>query len=367
MFSRDANDPAAVLLAGADPARVWRILERVVRDGMILLASDGRLEYANAPARRMLSREDDENDENDEEIARVARELWRRMADAEDGAAQRVEVMVSERPRVLYVEASGIEEDEGTGHILILKDARAVQALQEDLYLANRVRGLGELYTSMAHDLKTPVNAMTLTLDALRDSLLEDAGEAADRIDRIEHVDTVRDELTRFHRSIQAFLAQTAPPSDARRRFDLRRLVREVVRLSQTLAESREVRVRVDTSGAVMVLGFRDRLRQALLNVVVNAVEATPAGGEVRIGVATEDESTILSVCDDGPGIESARASHLFKMHFTTKPRGSGIGLFVARAAVVAHGGRIDARNRAGGGAVFEIRLPCDSSTPVIE
>jgi len=358
MSPTNPADPGAVL-PGTETGRLGRILERVVRDGVIFLGSGGRLDYVNGPARRLLS-------EDTAEIERLVATIVARIEEADGTGPHRVELTTSDGPRAVFVEPGWIEEDDCSGRILVLKDARAVEALEEDLFLANRMRGLGEIYASMAHDLKTPVHAMTLLLDTLRDSLARGAvSEEGAR--RLEDIDTVRDELARFHRSIQQFLSQTSPVGAARRRFDLRRLLREVARIAGPLARSREVRVRLDLgSTAATVTGFRDRLRQAFLNVVVNAVEATRSGGDVRIETRVGDRMIVTRVEDEGPGVDPDVASQVFTMHFTTKEGGSGIGLFVARAAVLAHGGEIELRNRPVQGARVEIRLPCGTTESVL-
>jgi signal transduction histidine kinase len=357
MSSTRPTLPPSGDLGSRDPARVWSLLERVVRDGIVLVGPDGRVEYANDLARQLLSEDEAESE------ALVAGILARLPGD--DRASRRVEIESAGETRVLLVEPSELADEEGARRLLIFRDARAVEALEEDLYLANRMRGLGELYASMAHDLKTPINAMTLLLDALRDSLVESPRGGDEESRQLEFVDTVRDELIRFHRSIQTFLSQTSPPSDARRRFDLRRLAREVARFAKPLAESRDVRLRLDLTEPATTLGYRDRLRQALLNIVVNGVEATPSGGEVRLVVRPMKGWNRVRVLDDGPGIDPARAERLFRMHYTTKPRGSGIGLFVARAAILAHGGSLRLRNRPEGGAEAEIRLPSGGAKAV--
>lgn len=344
----------------AKSARWQRILERVVREGIVVVGPDGRVEYVSEPARRLLS-------DDPAEVDRLVAVLRERVEERGVSSPVRVGIDTSRGPRNLFVETEAVQGNAGPGRIYVLKDASTVEVLEEDLFLANRMRGLGELYLSMAHDLKTPINAMTLTLDALRDSLVRGPDTEEEAARRLEEVGTVRNELTRFHRAIQTLLSQTSLSSiTRRRRVDLRRILREVARITGPLAKGRDVTLRPDLGDVSLPIdGCRDRLRQAFQNVVANAIEASPSGREVCIVARPRGPWIVTEVLDEGPGLPSALGDRAFQMHVTTKPGGSGIGLFVTRAAVLSHGGEIDLRNRRERGAVVEIRLPKHAAATV--
>ena len=110
--------------------------------------------------------------------------------------------------------------------------------------------------------------------------------------------------------------------------------------------------------GRVTVLGDRDLLHQALMNIVVNAVEATPSGGEVLVDASESDRHCRLKISDTGPGIPETVRKKIFQLYFTTKSGGSGIGLAVAYRSLQLHGGDITVKTEIGRGTTFELALP---------
>ena len=125
--------------------------------------------------------------------------------------------------------------------------------------------------------------------------------------------------------------------------------------------QAKQQRVAVETSlpeGPVPFTGHRDRLKQALLNIAMNALEAMPSGGHLAINLENSDGQIRIALRDSGPGISPELQSQIYKMHFTTKSGGTGIGLYVARSVVESHGGDIQVETAAGGGTCFQICLP---------
>ena len=108
----------------------------------------------------------------------------------------------------------------------------------------------------------------------------------------------------------------------------------------------------------VRVLAVRDALKQALLNLGINALEAMPDGGRLCLSIDAHDSQVVITVADSGPGIPPDLADKIFDMHFTTKSGGSGIGLHVARAVVESSGGQLQVSSEPGRGSTFRIGLP---------
>jgi signal transduction histidine kinase len=165
-------------------------------------------------------------------------------------------------------------------------------------------------------------------------------------------------ETQRIDRIVQQFLEYARPPRLVRETVDLGALVREVGERAFSLADSRGVRLEVDASGPGSARVDPAQLRQALDNLIRNAVDATPAGGRVSLAARREGAGHAIEVRDTGTGIEPAELPRIFDLYYTTKPDGTGVGLAVTQQIVTAHGGTIEVDSRPGAGTTMTLHLP---------
>jgi signal transduction histidine kinase len=154
-----------------------------------------------------------------------------------------------------------------------------------------------------------------------------------------------------------------------RRDNDLNEIVRESIELLSSLASSREVNLSSEiVSGELRFKGDRVQLQQVVINLIVNAIDATSAvpraKRKITVNTTRVEDFAEVAVADTGPGISIDKAERVFQPFFTTKPQGMGIGLSIARTIIEAHGGWIWTNNQIGGGAVFHIRLPLSNTAP---
>jgi signal transduction histidine kinase len=204
------------------------------------------------------------------------------------------------------------------------------------------------LLAGIAHEVRNPLGGMDLFAGILAEEL---AGrpEAA-------HAARVRAELANLERVVDEFLDfARARPLDLAP-VDLGGLGAEVRDLALSMAL--EQGVRLEVSGAGTALGDRERLRRAALNLVRNAVEASPRGASVEIAARAQGDRAELEVRDRGPGLSPQARARLFRPFFTTKERGTGLGLALAKKVADAHGGAIAIVDRPGGGTVARLALP---------
>lgn len=341
------------------------VLSGVMNVGMLAVGRTGRLEFANDMALDLLGCADES------EMRRRWPEL-RRVLDIGNG--WNAEVTKPKRGTVDLPQAGGTRflrlemhalRASSSGCLVLLRDRQAGDVLETDLLLASRMRSLVHVYRVLAHDLKAPLNAMQLTLELLADaSAYDDTPDGSAR--RRRHVEVLREELARLNRILQTMLDQREPMEAVSDRFDLREVIREIVVLLAPQARGQRVELRILLpDNPVCLQGYRDRLKQALLNVAINGLEAMPGGGRLEICLSAADAQVTVKIADTGSGIPDELVEAIDQIYFTTKSSGSGIGLYVARLVVESHGGEIIVQSETGAGATFTIMLPLRGEMPL--
>jgi signal transduction histidine kinase len=240
------------------------------------------------------------------------------------------------------------------------RDRDLLQAIETDLRLAAQLRALMRIYRGVAHDLRAPLNAMVLNLELLKRSLDPAAPPRPELPDKQQRwIVVIEQELQRLRRALDVLLAQTAPSSESAERFDVRDVLEEIHALLYPQARQQGVEIQVEVpESSVPVVAFRDQVKQAVLNIAINALEAMPEGGRLTLSLEADAGSARIRVSDTGPGIPSDLADRIFDMHFTTKQSGTGIGLYVARSMFEAQGGTVQTVRTGPAGTTFQLTLP---------
>lgn len=330
----------------------------LLRDvGVLLVDPDGHLDFANPRACELLGSPDHET--LLERWGEMRLVLHPALAPGEPAAAQLdLQVPAQSGPRTLRCWTYPLAPEEHPGFLLLLRDRVMIDALETDLLFAGQLRALSRVYGAVTHDLKAPLNAMVLNLDRLQAELRKGGGGSEGGKTQ-GYVDVLREELERLDRSLLALLAETTPAGSGREEFDVRATMTEIKRLLLPQARLQHVALEAQLPGtAVRIAGQRDRLKQAILNVAINALEAMSDGGALEMILEKHPQEAEVRIIDTGPGIPEEERRRIFDMHYTTKTTGTGIGLYLARSIVEAHGGEISVENRPGRGSEFKMRLP---------
>ena len=242
--------------------------------------------------------------------------------------------------------------------IIDLELAIMLETYREDLVEKNRnaerLATIGQFGVSIGHELRNPLGVIESSLFLLRQHL---GPETAAARNVAKHLDRIANEVTRANKTINDILdlARNRPPH--RQRTDVRALVDGAVRVS-SIPAAIAVEIQTPPTGLAVEVD-PDQMRQVLVNLLTNAAQAMPTGGHIRVDAkATHDgNATRLVVCDNGPGVPVEVRHRIFEALFTTKAKGSGLGLALCRRIMEAHGGTIDLEAN-GRGASFVIDLP---------
>ena len=224
---------------------------------------------------------------------------------------------------------------------------------------------LAELAGGLAHELRNPLSTMMINLKLLAETLRDSSAHVEDvRRRALLKVDVLRREAERLQCLFDEFLNLTGPCRLQREPVDLNAIVTRLVNFFEPLATSAGIVLEVvGTDGPLRCVVDEKLLSQALLNVVVNAQEAMPEGGSLRITVEQDGHEAVIAVSDTGVGIAEEDRERLLRPFFSTKAGGTGLGLSVTRRLIREHGGTLDFESKLGEGTTFRIRLPLDAAS----
>ncbi len=255
------------------------------------------------------------------------------------------------------------------GTLLTLRDTESALQLGQELEVARRLAAIGRLTAGVGHEVKNPINAMVVHLELLRGKL--EGGDVSGIAGAQRHVDILAGEMQRLDRVVQTLADFSRPMELHLHEQDLRRVVGAVTELTSVEMQENGVQVVVETPGEpVMVRVDAELMRQALLNLLLNGMQAMISGGKMRVTIRREHSFAVVEVSDEGEGIPPELLPRIFELYFTTKAKGSGIGLATTYRILQMHGGAMDVRSNADArsperGTTFTLRLPIASGAGV--
>jgi two-component system sensor histidine kinase AtoS len=241
--------------------------------------------------------------------------------------------------------------------VMVMRDLSELEILQHRLLQSERLSILGRLAGAVSHEIRNPLAAIFLHADVLADELQRP--RRGDREQVLRSLAAIKEEVSRLHDLVQQYLS-LARLSDLRREpVDLSAFLNAFGQETQERLQTRGITLRLEgMSQAVQVALHTNSFRRVLLNLLNNALEAMPQGGTLTLRLRRRKPQVFLEVSDTGCGIPPEQVPLLFSPFHSTKPEGTGLGLYLVREIVTAHQGEITVTSAPGVGTTFTVRLP---------
>jgi len=261
----------------------------------------------------------------------------------------------SDGPKRVNVSVQAIQEDgERMGALVTLRDLDSLESIDTQLKVSERLAALSRITAGVAHEVKNPLNSMRLWLENLKESLSSDGDSSSHQA-----VQVLDKEIDRLDQVVKRFLDFTRPMDVHLEATQLADLLKGVLEIAKPqLQKSNILLAQLLPIDVPEVYVDRALLKQAVLNLVLNAAEAMPNGGQLRLVLSRRGEMAEITVGDTGKGIPPENQQRIFQLFFTTRPGGSGIGLASTFRIVQLHNGSIDFTSEVGQGTTFRIELP---------
>jgi signal transduction histidine kinase len=331
-----------------------------LQDGLMLFARDSRVVLVSAPVEGFIGRP------RAELLGHTVHEIFDQ--DSPLGAAL-LEAFERRRPlSQREFEAAGgkrvqvsldfvQERNSQIGALLIMRDPESVRRIGDEIEMSRRLSASGRLTRGVAHEVKNPINAIVLHLQLLRNKLSQQEPDTR------RHMDIIDTEIRRLDRVVQTLVDFTRPRDLRLEEIDLRRLMEDVAQLAAPDAEQHGVTiVRHMPEQRLPIKVDIDLMKQALLNVVINGIQAMPQGGLLTISSRRENNAVVAEIRDEGAGIPQDVHDKIFELYFTTKKDGSGIGLAQTYQILQWHYGSVDFESNDGTGTVFRFHIPAGAA-----
>ena len=333
--------------------------------GLVSLDADGHVATVNAGARAMLGLgPEDVDGANVYDVVRVEpaadrSEMNRVLTGEREVLETETRVVGKEGAVPVALSASSLRDEEGkrAGTVLLFQDLREIEELKEAVERERHLASLGRLAAGVAHEIRNPLSSLKGFAQFFRTKF--EPGSEEER-----YSDIMIEEVERLDRVVQELLDFARPVTPDRKPIPPNTIIEEALALVSEDAQFKRVTIEKRLlEGLPDVLVDPMQMRQALLNVLLNAIEAMSDGGTLTVETAVTDSAdgpptVTLSVTDTGVGMSAEEVGKLFEPFYTTKPRGTGLGLTVVSRVVEQNGGRVGVRSAPGEGTTFSLVLP---------
>jgi len=262
------------------------------------------------------------------------------------------------QPKLFTISNDEIKtEEESITNVLIINDITEQKLLEDQLRRNQKLNALGNLASSVAHEIKNPLNAIKLIIELVRKKF-----QPANNLENyLKNLDTVSIEIDRVNRIIEQYLQFNKMPELRLNNENIKHIVGEVCDLFKSEVIDKQILLTCNVSDTISLICDKDQIKQALINLIKNAIEAIEKNGKINISVLKNSEFIEILVVDNGKGIHPENLDFIFDLHYSTKKSGNGIGLFIVQQIILAHKGKLFVESSLGIGSTFKIQLPVNA------
>jgi PAS domain S-box-containing protein len=327
-----------------------------LQDGLMLFTHDSRVVLVSASVERFLGRP------RGELLGRTVKEIFSHnsglgsmtLESFERGIPIAQREIESPNGRRVQLSLDFIQEGRTPiGALMTMRDAESVHKIEDEIEMSRRLSASGRLTRGVAHEVKNPINAIVLHLQLLQSKLREVDPDTR------RHMEIIGNEIHRLDRVVQILVDFTRPRELHLEEADLREILEEVAVLAAPEGERHGTSISCELPPEPLLVKVDpDFIKQAVLNVVLNGLQAMPGGGTLTLASQRDEDAVVTEIRDQGGGIPHQIQDKIFELYFTTKKGGSGIGLAQTYQIIQWHYGSVDFESVEGRGTTFRLRLP---------
>ncbi|MDZ4816314.1 MAG: ATP-binding protein [Verrucomicrobiota bacterium] len=331
-----------------------------IQEGIIVTDEAGKIKYVNLAATRLLGL--DEETSLGMSIDRVIKNLdWKSLLLEETSIVREVELPYPDKKFISFYLVPLLppesSKEEHVGRALILRDVTESRKTTEEAIETEKLNALMLLSASVAHELGNPLNSIGIHLQLMERDLKHLPKDKAEKFR--DTIRICRGEITRLDHIISQFLQAMRPTPPDFKLEQINEVVSEALRFLQPELNDREIIVETDLNKNLpKVLLDQNQIKQVFYNLIRNAQQAMSQEGILRVETSVTGDHVCVSFIDSGQGIDAQKLARIFQPFYTTKEKGSGLGLMIVQRIIRAHGGEISVQSHTGKGTTFQVLLP---------